>query len=405
MTQRILLGQLGSNGDCLYATILARQLRHDYPDAEITWAISSQCAGVIANNPHIDEVWRIPVPGWDQHDIAWRNFEREALRLYGRRQFDQVLLSQIWPENFQNYDGTIRSSILRSYGHEITVPIENVITLSDAEIEQTRDFVRLHRIAERNHRIIFECSSKSGQSFVTPEIAQSIADELYRILPDATVIFSTHLPMELRDSRSCYAGSLSLRQIAELTHHASAFVGCGSGGTVAASSTASRALPMVQLLSASTSVFASFAHDFEYFGLNERSVVELTDERPAEIARCIAAMCKDGIAAARSTLTSEVPLSFDHFTGLIDQMLIRRQRSVDAARAVSITAERYGWDPSLVAFGKERIEPTLQIDPAWNFAHNKRAAEEFRSALHSAGEGERRARQRLWSEGSAFIQS
>ena len=51
MPDRILLGQLGAHGDCLYATILARQLRRDYPSAFITWAISDRSSGLLANNP------------------------------------------------------------------------------------------------------------------------------------------------------------------------------------------------------------------------------------------------------------------------------------------------------------------------------------------------------------------
>jgi ADP-heptose:LPS heptosyltransferase len=114
--ERILLGQLGAKGDCLYATILARQLRNDYPRAEITWAVSSACAPLLRNNPHINHVWEISVPDSSLNETSWRVFEREAIRRYQRRDFDAILLSQIWPNNFQNYDGTVRSSLLRAYG-------------------------------------------------------------------------------------------------------------------------------------------------------------------------------------------------------------------------------------------------------------------------------------------------
>jgi len=60
----------------------------------------------------------------------WRLFEREATRRLVRHDFDHAYFSQIWPNNFQNFDGTIRPSILRSYGRPITVPIENVIHLT-----------------------------------------------------------------------------------------------------------------------------------------------------------------------------------------------------------------------------------------------------------------------------------
>ena len=186
---RILLGQLGANGDCLYATILARQLRKDHPNAHIVWAISSQCAELLANNPDVDEVWTIPIQGWEHHETMWRVFEREALARYVRRDFDHLLLSQIWPNNFRNFDGTVRPSILRSYGRPITVPIENVINLTPKEIGQVEAFVGKHHLNESTYNILFECSSKSGQSFVTPALAQEVARHLYKVFPILGLFF------------------------------------------------------------------------------------------------------------------------------------------------------------------------------------------------------------------------
>jgi hypothetical protein len=402
---RILLGQLGSNGDCLYATILARQLRQDYPKAHITWAISNQARNVITNNPHVDAVWEVPVPGWDYHEMMWRVFEREAQRLHGQRAFDHILLSQIWPNNFQNYDGTVRSSILRAYGRPISVPIANVIALTDDEISRAQDFVARSGIANFRHRILFECSSKSGQSFVTPDNAQDIADALYRILPDCTVIFSTHLPMTLRDPRSRHAGAISLREVTELTHHCTLFVGAGSGGTVAASASSAKILPMVQLLSANTSVFASFAHDFEHFGLTDRDVLELTNEDPAVIAECLKTVCSEGINAARAHFNGCIPVIFDHFKWLLEQCLLDHHRYLDAARATLITAERYGFAPSLVSFARERIIPNLPHDPSWYFAQNRRIGERLRAEVEAAGDGAMLPTQRLFSEGSAYLRT
>lgn len=382
--ERILLGQLGANGDCLYATILARQLRHDYPRAHITWAISSQCVGVLRNNPDIDDVWEIGIPDWNAHEMAWRLFEREAFRRYQRGEYDRILLSQIWPSHFENYDGTVRPSILRSYPRPISVPIENVICLDDDELERVERFAKDARLSEFGHRILFECSSKSGQSFVTPDIAQAVAEKVYDILDDATVIFSTHVPMQISDSRSRYAGTLSLREIAYLTQYCTLFVGCGSGGSVAASSTASKPLPMVQLLSASTSVFASFAHDFEYFGIDDRPVIEITNEDPAYIADCIATLCREGSPSARHKFGGGIPLTFGHYISQIRLCLCRDHRYVDAARSLMVTVDRYGWTEELVAFGDKDIAPCLPLDPSWIFSPNRRTGDQFRAALADA---------------------
>jgi hypothetical protein len=383
---RILLGHLAHNGDCLYATILARQLRKDHPDAHITWAISRQCAGLLINNPHIDEVLEIPLDDLthDRVAAAWAIFEREVLRDYIRREFDHVLLSQMFPNNFHNYDGTVRPSILRAYGQPITVPIENIIALTPHEIDRVEQFALIHGLAKFRHRILFECSSSSEQSFVTPSLAQTITSHIYRLLPDATVIFSTGLRMTLRDARSRYAGTLSLREIAHLSRHCSLFVGCGSGCSVAVSSTAAQPLPMVQLLRARTSVFASLAHDFEYYGIKDRAILEMTEEDPKRIAQCICIACQEGTEVASARFGSRVPLHFNHYFGVIQTYLLKKYRCLDAARSLLITAGRYGWSRDLVNFGEKHIAPKLPIDPAWLFAKHRRAGDEFRARLADA---------------------
>ena len=45
--KNILLVQLFSNGDCLYATTIARQIKQDYPGCKLTWAIASFCKDII----------------------------------------------------------------------------------------------------------------------------------------------------------------------------------------------------------------------------------------------------------------------------------------------------------------------------------------------------------------------
>ncbi|MEO7049339.1 MAG: hypothetical protein ABI091_28810, partial [Ferruginibacter sp.] len=54
--KNILLVQLFSNGDCLYATAIARQIKNDFPGCKLSWAIASFCKNIIAHNPYVDEV-------------------------------------------------------------------------------------------------------------------------------------------------------------------------------------------------------------------------------------------------------------------------------------------------------------------------------------------------------------
>ena len=397
--ERILLGQLGAKGDSLYATILARQLRQDHPDAEITWAIFDQNADLLENNPHIDAVWKVPLGDRSQTAAMWDVFEREAMQRLIRKEFDRFIFSQINPNNFQNYDGTIRPSMLRAYGAPITVPIENVIYLTEDEIGRVESFVQSEGLKEFEHRILFECTAQSGQSFVNIDLAQDIAARLYEKLPNACVIFTTHLPMKLRDKRSRYAGTLSLRETAHLTKHSTLFVGSGSGGTVAASSTASQALPMIQLLKKSTSVYASFAHDFEYFEIKDRTILEMTNENPDSIAECFAAVCRQGIDAVFEDFDGRIPVKFDHYMKSIEQYLLARHRYIDGARSLMTTAQRYGWVDVLMEFGERRIVPNLRLDPAWLFKSNRLVGEEFRMQIEDARKRPAPApRQGLWRD-------
>lgn len=380
--KRLLIGQLGANGDCLYGTILARQLRRDHPTAHITWAISSQCSQVLRNNPHVDAIWEIPVGDWAHQELMWRVFEREAHRRVSRHDFDHAYLSQIWPNNFQNFDGTVRPSILRSYGKPITVPVENVIELDEQELARVSDFVVRNDVLSYEHRILFECSSKSGQSFITPELAQRVAEFVYRDLPSATILLSTHLPIVLQHPRSRNAGALTLRETAGLTHSCSLFVGAGSGGTVAATSTAAAKLPMIQLLAADTSVYASFAHDFEYYCLPNDHILEMTNESPRAIARAIVSACRDGMPIAKAKHEDKIPLHFQNYKRLIEHNLLQRARFIDAALSLLTTIRRYGWCEELVTFGFRQVAPRLVEDPDWIYEHRRREARSFLEQMH-----------------------
>ena len=131
--KRILLGQLGRRGDCLYATAVARQIKHDYPGCHLTWAISSMCRSVIEGNPYVDEIWEIKQHTNNDVFTVWNQFEAEAARRKSNGEYDEIFLTQVHPGNFQNYDGTSRSSIFRGYPLPITVPITPVVRLSSNE--------------------------------------------------------------------------------------------------------------------------------------------------------------------------------------------------------------------------------------------------------------------------------
>ena len=164
---RILLGMLASNGDCLYATAIARQIKVDFPGCHLTWAIGSLSSRVLANNKDVDEVWTLPQTSWANMEDDWNLFEIDARRLADAGKFDRVFLTQIHPSRFANYDGTIRPSIFRNYGRPITVPVDVTIDLTEQETQEVDKWFRASPAADASQVVLFECSSKSGQSFMT----------------------------------------------------------------------------------------------------------------------------------------------------------------------------------------------------------------------------------------------
>ena len=359
---KVLLGQLGSNGDCLYATTLARQLKADYPGCHLTWAVASCCAAVLRHNPYIDALWQWEVHDWHQ---AWRGLTAAVLRIQqSSNPFDKVLLSQIAPENVKYFDGTVRPSIFRSYHSPITVPVDSVIALADEEKDAVARFATRIALDAYPHRILFECSSKSGQSFVSPGYAQQVAEKVSSVVDDCCFVLSTHEQISSKQNNIFSARELSIRENAELTHHCSLFVGCGSGLTVVATSEAAKPLPNIQLLAAKTSVFGSFFHDYEFWGKPTERFIERGESSVEETAAAIICYCREGLDVARAGHHRPVPLAFDFYLNFIDTQLVQRCRYVDALESLTITAARYGWDAARLRFVRARVLPLLKYDAA-----------------------------------------
>lgn len=353
--KRILLGQLGSNGDCLHATTLARQIKHDYPNCHLTWAISSMCRSTIEGNPFVDEIWEIPARNWPEIVAAWSWLEKEVQARLSRGEFDEVFLTQVSPNNYQNYDGTTKGSLFRGYPKPITVPIQNILRLRNDEIARVGNFADRHNLQKRSHVILFEYTGSSSQSFVKPEYALSVAQSILSRLPNCSIILSSHLKITTGDARIIDGSALTLRENAELTKYCSLLIGCSSGVTQIALTDWAKPLPMIQLLLASTSVYASIAHDLEYSQQSSEQVLEMTDCPIEQVVECAYTALIQGFSAAKNRFNQQIPLNFDFYFTLIRQALFQKGDYLKAARSLLYTAERYGWQEQLKTFVKTEL--------------------------------------------------
>jgi len=361
-SKRILLGQLGSNGDCLYATTIARQIKNDYPGCHLTWAIGSMYRSILDGNPYVDEVWEIPLSNNGDMEDVWLRFEREALERKKRGDLDEIFFTQIAPSNLHNYDGTIRSSIFRAYPHPITVPVTPVLRLSATEIENVRLFAESHRLADKANVILFECSPKSGQSFVTPDFAIEVAEKLMTKIPDVCVILSSNLSVRSTDERIIDGSVLSFRENAELTKYCTLLVGCSSGISWLCTSDWARPLPMIQLINSNAFWFASVAYDFEYWGLATNSVIEMSDDSTAKLLDCIEVAVTEGFGIARSNYHEKLQLKFDSFGDLLFNFLLHKEfRKVIKLVQAHFSRHGLNWNlfkwcfPKLLVYSMKKI--------------------------------------------------
>jgi hypothetical protein len=339
--RRVLLGQLAANGDCVYATTVARQIKADDPECHLTWAIGSACRQVIQHNPHVDEVWEIPLERREDTVSAWRAFECQAAERRRRGDFDDVYLTQIAPNNYKNFDGTVRASIFRGYPKPITVPITPVIRLSHDEIEGVRAFASQHRLTESGPVVLFECASLSGQSLVTLAWALDVSRIIVGRLPGTRVIMGSRVVGLGTNPAIIDASVLGFRQIAELTRYCSLFIGCSSGLTWLCTSEAAHTIPMIQVLTKGAGMLGAVVADLEYWGLPSGHVIEMRDCDVEHAASAALDVLTEGVASARPKYHEQQGV---RLTQYYDAMLglFWDGRFADLATSMRHTIGRYG---------------------------------------------------------------
>lgn len=301
VSKKILLGMLVANGDCLMATVLAKQIKQDYPNCHLTWAISNLCRQVIEKNPYVDSIWEIELPDKKAGEgEAWFSFVNQANSRKASGEFDEMFFTQIYPSNVHFYDGTTRSTVYNAYPRKITVDATPVLRLQEKEVSRVNDFVTVNKFENFKHVVLFECSSFSGQSFVTLNWATAVSGKLVSLFEDLIIIISTHQKLSISHPRILSGSEISLRENAELTKYCDLLVGCSSGITWIATSDWAKRLPMIQFLRKGIGfTFASVAYDHKYWGLDDSQIIETTNNDISNAVSLITMVLKKGVLEAK----------------------------------------------------------------------------------------------------------
>lgn len=343
---RILLIHLFANGDCLYATTVARQIKQDYPGCHLTWAIAAYCKNIIYNNPYVDDILvveEINYGNWEQHR---KDFMRRIEDLKQAGKFDSVFFTQIVDENLANYDQCLRSAIFRCYGHPITVPVQPVLKLTGEEMNRVREFVALHKLSAYEHVILVEFSPRSGQADFSAETAISIARKITGN-HSAAVILSSQSKNEVVDPGIIDGSILSLRETAWLSNFCTLLLGCSSGITWATTSDAGKRLPMIQVLDPNAYWLNSVVNDHKRFGLPVDHIIEMTDSSPEKIAQCITMVVEKGFDKAQITYHTSLPVQFRITRGILVSLLAKGNLR-GAFRHIAINIGLFGLRPKLL---------------------------------------------------------
>jgi len=315
---RILLVQLFSNGDCLYATAVARQIKQDFENCHLTWAISPSCRSMIDNNPYVDEVMEITtVP--KNSEAAFNRFIKDLKARKKKGEWDKIIVTHIMGANQANYDGCIRSAVFRGYRFPLTVAIQPILRLREDEFRSIRSFVTEHRLVEYRHVILFEFAPLSGQSLITREQAIDMAQQL-AASGNVAVILSSAQRIAHANPAIIDGSTLTMRETAGLTHHCSLLLGCSSGLTWLSTADCANLLPMVQLLNPDTPWLNSVARDFKRFGLNASGVIELHENAAAKKMECIQLAMID-FEGARKKYHRDIPMNFHTSTDIVYNLL------------------------------------------------------------------------------------
>ncbi len=339
---RILLGHLAAFGDCLYATVITRQIKQDFPGSHLTWAIAAPFRQIADGNPYVDDIWEIPLSRAEAESTGWRTFVASAQSRKINGDFDLLFLTQIPPDNFQNFDGTVRASIFHGYPHPITVPLAPVLRLPAGDVERVRQFAEQNGLARYRHVVLFECAGLSGQTFVTQDFALSTARLLLEKGLDCCFVISSANALSSQDPRIIDASCLRFRENAELTKYATLFVGCSSGITWLSTSDWAKPLPTIQLLRKATSIYASMVHDAEHFGLPHDHIIEITDCAPAHLARCIQTVMTETFQDARTQFHERLRVNHQFYFNIFFIPIVKRGQVRKALSSLRRVIRRYG---------------------------------------------------------------
>ena len=346
--ENILLIQLFSNGDCLFATTIAKQIKNDYPQCRLTWAVSSKCKSILINNPHVDSIFEVDIPDPSQNLSLFEKTVNEANEKLKNGVYTHVFVTQLLGDNMAYYDGVVCSSILRNYGKPVTVDTTPVLYLTDEEIENANAFALVHKLQNYEHVVLFECAPQTNQIKLTDEIILEYALQILK-QKNTCVILSAPKAYSFNNPHIINGNSLSIRETVALTHYCTIILGCSSGISWAATSTAAKHLPMVQILAEDAYYFNPLSLTFKKLGKSTDQLLELLQFNGNMLGNVFSDIFNLGFDHARIKHAQVIKKQFRLHRGIIYNFLKKKKFS-SVAKFITINFKENGLNLSMIKY-------------------------------------------------------
>lgn len=320
MGKKYLIIQLGHFGDCLYTTTIAKQIKNDFPNSHITWAIAPRYSSILYLNPHVDNVWEIETKKEYQCDPDWDLFLADVNEKKKKGEFNEIIFSQILPFNLNKCTGTIRGSILNTYPGPITVSVKPVLYLSHQEIANVKNFAEKNKLRDYTQVVLFECVATSKQSIIDIDFALRVARHITKTNKDVLFIISSLTSLNTNNSQIIDASEVSFRENAELTKYCNLLIGCSSGITWVSTSEWAKKIPIIQFLKKNYLMYQGVKYDHELWKLDSENIVEMIDFDEKTAMDCIETALLNFELCARK-YHQNFYVSYEHFSFIVNMQL------------------------------------------------------------------------------------
>jgi hypothetical protein len=346
--EKILLVQLFSNGDCLFVTTIARQIKINYPDCELTWQVSSKCKSMLLHNPDVDLIEEVEISDATQNRLVFDSVVTDAMLKKQEGIYDRIIIPQLLGSNMKFYDGIVCTSLYRASGLKITVDTKPVLILTDVEKQTAAEFAQKNNLCVYKNIVLFECAPQTNQLLLTDEI---ILDYCLRIISNKNtcVILSAPKAYNFLQQHILDGNTLSIRETVALTHHCTHLLGCSSGISWAATSNEAKLLPTIQILAPDAYYFNPLSLTFRKLNRSTENLLELIEFNNEKIQIVFKDIFQVGFQEAKEKHHQQVKIQFKLFRGIIHQFLLEGKFS-EIVTFVRVNWKEHGFNLSMIKY-------------------------------------------------------